>query len=218
MPEPSNTVAVVTGRRIGLRRATTSCRPAGFSARACSTPTCACSSRRRHGRRQHVARRVRPGPQPGVHSQQATDRAERAAAGCGPPSRTGPSRKASAAHPSRPPPTTSRSSTCSRTSPAPDGHRTIRNSAGPPQLITGLLRLEPRLDLSTATASPPGLDVYKVAGKVFPIVTDDPGDQIVTVKGEPEHARAQECGYASMPQKASEMFRVTSASCVAGRA
>ncbi|MGW0841637.1 MmcQ/YjbR family DNA-binding protein [Streptomyces sp. NPDC002787] len=27
-----------------------------------------------------------------------------------------------------------------------------------------------------------GLDVYKVAGKVFLIVTDDPDDQIVTVK------------------------------------
>ncbi|MFE3849996.1 MmcQ/YjbR family DNA-binding protein [Streptomyces griseorubiginosus] len=44
----------------------------------------------------------------------------------------------------------------------------------------------------------PGLDVYKVAGKVFLIVTDDPDDQIVTVKCEPEHARALERGYASI--------------------
>lgn len=34
------------------------------------------------------------------------------------------------------------------------------------------------------------LDVYKVAGKVFLIVTDDPDEQIITVKCEPEHARA----------------------------
>jgi predicted DNA-binding protein (MmcQ/YjbR family) len=44
----------------------------------------------------------------------------------------------------------------------------------------------------------PGLDVYKVAGKVFLIVTDDPEDQIITVKCEPEHARAQERGYPSI--------------------
>jgi predicted DNA-binding protein (MmcQ/YjbR family) len=42
------------------------------------------------------------------------------------------------------------------------------------------------------------LDVYKVAGKVFLIVTDDPDDQIITVKCEPEHARAQERGYATI--------------------
>jgi predicted DNA-binding protein (MmcQ/YjbR family) len=42
------------------------------------------------------------------------------------------------------------------------------------------------------------LDVYKVAGKVFLIVTDDPDDPIITVKCEPEHARAQERGYASI--------------------
>jgi predicted DNA-binding protein (MmcQ/YjbR family) len=34
------------------------------------------------------------------------------------------------------------------------------------------------------------LDVYKVAGKVFLIVTDDPQEQIITVKTEPEHARS----------------------------
>jgi predicted DNA-binding protein (MmcQ/YjbR family) len=33
--------------------------------------------------------------------------------------------------------------------------------------------------------------VYKVAGKVFLIVTGDPDGQIITVKCEPEHARAQ---------------------------
>ncbi|TDC22338.1 MmcQ/YjbR family DNA-binding protein [Streptomyces sp. 8K308] len=41
----------------------------------------------------------------------------------------------------------------------------------------------------------PGLDVYKVVGKVFLIVTDDPDEQVITVKCEPEHARAQERGY-----------------------
>jgi predicted DNA-binding protein (MmcQ/YjbR family) len=33
------------------------------------------------------------------------------------------------------------------------------------------------------------LDVYKVAGKVFLIVTDDPATLIVTLKAEPEHGR-----------------------------
>ncbi|MFH8755533.1 MmcQ/YjbR family DNA-binding protein [Streptomyces atroolivaceus] len=42
------------------------------------------------------------------------------------------------------------------------------------------------------------LDVYEVAGKVFLIVTDDPDEQIITVKCEPEHARALERGYASI--------------------
>jgi hypothetical protein len=40
--------------------------------------------------------------------------------------------------------------------------------------------------------------VYKVADKVFLIVTDDPEEQIITVKCEPEHARALERGYASI--------------------
>ncbi|WP_406224026.1 MmcQ/YjbR family DNA-binding protein [Streptomyces canus] len=44
----------------------------------------------------------------------------------------------------------------------------------------------------------PGLDVYKAADKVFLIVTDDPDEQIITVKCEPEHARALERGYASI--------------------
>lgn len=34
----------------------------------------------------------------------------------------------------------------------------------------------------------PKLDVYKVAGKVFLIVTDDPDEQIITVKAEPDRA------------------------------
>ncbi|WP_106403805.1 MmcQ/YjbR family DNA-binding protein [Actinocorallia populi] len=34
------------------------------------------------------------------------------------------------------------------------------------------------------------LDVYKVAGKVFLIITDDPHEQIITVKTEPEYARS----------------------------
>ncbi|MEU1471121.1 MmcQ/YjbR family DNA-binding protein [Streptomyces sp. NPDC005761] len=42
------------------------------------------------------------------------------------------------------------------------------------------------------------LDVYKVAGKVFLIVTDDPDEQIITVKCEPEHARAHVHGHASI--------------------
>ncbi|MFE1922417.1 MmcQ/YjbR family DNA-binding protein [Streptomyces asoensis] len=44
----------------------------------------------------------------------------------------------------------------------------------------------------------PGLDVYKVAGKVFLIVTDDPDEQIITVKSEPEYARTLVRGYASI--------------------
>ncbi|MGA5009257.1 MmcQ/YjbR family DNA-binding protein [Streptomyces koyangensis] len=39
------------------------------------------------------------------------------------------------------------------------------------------------------------LDVYKVAGKVFLIVTDDPDDQIIAVKCAPEHARARVRSY-----------------------
>ncbi|MFJ2238195.1 MmcQ/YjbR family DNA-binding protein [Streptomyces sp. NPDC087859] len=53
-------------------------------------------------------------------------------------------------------------------------------------------------DVSQGRPFTPGLDVYKVAGKVFLIVTDDPDDQIITVKCEPEHARALERGYASI--------------------
>jgi predicted DNA-binding protein (MmcQ/YjbR family) len=44
----------------------------------------------------------------------------------------------------------------------------------------------------------PGLDVYKVASKVFLIVTDDPDEQIITVKCEPEHARAHIRAYDSI--------------------
>jgi predicted DNA-binding protein (MmcQ/YjbR family) len=53
-------------------------------------------------------------------------------------------------------------------------------------------------DVSHGYPFTPGLDVYKVAGKVFLIVTDDPDEQIVTVKCEPERARAQVRGYASI--------------------
>ncbi|MFI0349993.1 MmcQ/YjbR family DNA-binding protein [Actinomadura sp. 9N407] len=42
------------------------------------------------------------------------------------------------------------------------------------------------------------LDVYKVAGKVFLIVTDDPREQIITVKAEPEHARSLRQRHASI--------------------
>lgn len=53
-------------------------------------------------------------------------------------------------------------------------------------------------DVSHGYFFTPRLDVYKVAGKVFLIVTDDPDEQIITVKREPEHARAQVRGYASI--------------------
>ncbi|KUM84068.1 MULTISPECIES: MmcQ/YjbR family DNA-binding protein [Streptomyces] len=53
-------------------------------------------------------------------------------------------------------------------------------------------------DISHGHPFTPKLDVYKVAGKVFLIVTDDPDEQIITVKCEPEHARALERGYASI--------------------
>jgi predicted DNA-binding protein (MmcQ/YjbR family) len=42
------------------------------------------------------------------------------------------------------------------------------------------------------------LDVYKVAGKVFLIVTDDPGERIITVKVEPGHGRSLRRRYPSI--------------------
>ncbi|WP_030743411.1 MmcQ/YjbR family DNA-binding protein [Streptomyces sp. NRRL F-5135] len=42
------------------------------------------------------------------------------------------------------------------------------------------------------------LDVYKVAGKVFLIVTDAPDEQIITVKCEPELARAHVHAHATI--------------------
>ncbi|MFD5341190.1 MmcQ/YjbR family DNA-binding protein [Streptomyces hawaiiensis] len=53
-------------------------------------------------------------------------------------------------------------------------------------------------DVSHGYPFTPGLDVYKVADKVFLIVTDDPDEQIITVKCEPEHARAHVRGHASI--------------------
>jgi predicted DNA-binding protein (MmcQ/YjbR family) len=53
-------------------------------------------------------------------------------------------------------------------------------------------------DVSHGRPFTPGLDVFKVAGKVFLIVTDDPDEQIITVKCEPEYAGAQERRYASI--------------------
>ncbi|MFI5967875.1 MmcQ/YjbR family DNA-binding protein [Streptomyces asoensis] len=53
-------------------------------------------------------------------------------------------------------------------------------------------------DVSHGYPFSPGLDVYKVAGKVFLIVTDDPDEQIITVKFEPEYARELVRGYASI--------------------
>lgn len=51
-------------------------------------------------------------------------------------------------------------------------------------------------DVSHGYPFTPGLDVYKVASKVFLIVTDDPDEQIITVKCEPAHRRAPEDGRA----------------------
>ncbi|CAM5582746.1 MmcQ/YjbR family DNA-binding protein OS=Streptomyces tendae OX=1932 GN=GUR47_09725 PE=4 SV=1 [Streptomyces tendae] len=53
-------------------------------------------------------------------------------------------------------------------------------------------------DVSHSRPFTPQLDVYKVAGKVFLIVTDDPDEQIITVKCEPEHARARMHAHASI--------------------
>lgn len=53
-------------------------------------------------------------------------------------------------------------------------------------------------DVSHGYPFTPGLDVYKVAGKVCLIVTDDPDEQIITVKCEPEHARAHVSSYVSI--------------------
>jgi hypothetical protein len=50
-------------------------------------------------------------------------------------------------------------------------------------------------DVSHGYPFTPELDVYKVAGKVFLIVTDDP---IITLKCEPKRARAHERDYASI--------------------
>jgi predicted DNA-binding protein (MmcQ/YjbR family) len=42
------------------------------------------------------------------------------------------------------------------------------------------------------------LDVYKVAGKVFLIVTDDPDELIITLKAEPEYGRLLQGQFASI--------------------
>ncbi|MGI5170560.1 MmcQ/YjbR family DNA-binding protein [Spirillospora sp. CA-253888] len=42
------------------------------------------------------------------------------------------------------------------------------------------------------------LQVHKVAGKVFLIVTEDPDEPIITVKAEPEHGRLLQNTYASI--------------------
>ncbi|MFF4491452.1 MmcQ/YjbR family DNA-binding protein [Streptomyces sp. NPDC001544] len=42
------------------------------------------------------------------------------------------------------------------------------------------------------------LDVHKVGGKVFLIVTDDPGERIITVKAEPERGRRLRDAYPSI--------------------
>ncbi|MFG3340669.1 MmcQ/YjbR family DNA-binding protein [Glycomyces sp. NPDC048151] len=42
------------------------------------------------------------------------------------------------------------------------------------------------------------LDVFKVAGKVFLIVTDDPAEPVITVKCDPERGRALQLRYESV--------------------
>lgn len=44
----------------------------------------------------------------------------------------------------------------------------------------------------------PNLDVYKVVDKVFLVVTDDPEEQIITVKAEPDHGHALRQEYAAI--------------------
>jgi predicted DNA-binding protein (MmcQ/YjbR family) len=44
------------------------------------------------------------------------------------------------------------------------------------------------------------LDVYKVAGKAFLIVTDDPDERIVTLKAEPECGRLLQHEHPSIPR------------------
>ncbi|WNF01366.1 MmcQ/YjbR family DNA-binding protein [Streptomyces luomodiensis] len=53
-------------------------------------------------------------------------------------------------------------------------------------------------DVSHGRPFTPQLEVYKVAGKVFLIVTDDPDEPIITVKCEPEHARTHVHAHASI--------------------
>ena len=50
-------------------------------------------------------------------------------------------------------------------------------------------------DVSSGRPFVDKLDVFKVGGKVFLIVTDDPEEPIVTVKCEPERARALQRKY-----------------------
>ncbi|MDL4812662.1 MmcQ/YjbR family DNA-binding protein [Actinomadura opuntiae] len=42
------------------------------------------------------------------------------------------------------------------------------------------------------------LEVHKVAGKVFLIITEDPDELIITLKAEPEHGRLLQRTYASI--------------------
>ncbi|MEX3105325.1 MULTISPECIES: MmcQ/YjbR family DNA-binding protein [unclassified Streptomyces] len=53
-------------------------------------------------------------------------------------------------------------------------------------------------DAASSRLFSPSLEVRKVAGKVFLIVTDDPGKRIITVKAEPEHGRRLRAVYATI--------------------
>ena len=53
-------------------------------------------------------------------------------------------------------------------------------------------------DVSHGRPLTPRLDVYKVADKVFLIVTDDPDDLIVTLKAEPEYGRLLQSQHTSI--------------------
>ncbi|MET7313276.1 MULTISPECIES: MmcQ/YjbR family DNA-binding protein [unclassified Streptomyces] len=51
------------------------------------------------------------------------------------------------------------------------------------------------------------LDVCKVAGKVFLIVTDDPDERIVTLKAEPEYGRLPSTNTRRSPRPCQPSFR-----------
>lgn len=69
------------------------------------------------------------------------------------------------------------------------GERLQRAARGAAGALPGVSEGRPFVD---------SLDVYKVSGKVFLIVTDDPDNQIITVKCEPEYGEALQRGYASI--------------------
>ncbi|MFB6724081.1 MmcQ/YjbR family DNA-binding protein [Kribbella sp. NPDC056345] len=69
------------------------------------------------------------------------------------------------------------------------GERLQRAARGAAGALPGVSESRPFVD---------SLDVYKVAGKVFLVVTDVPDDPIITVKCEPEYGEELQRGYASI--------------------